>query len=123
MEIILTRQFKDDIKFYKRRKKYLKIEEDVQPVIAELNDGNLIGDKLEALGIPMNTSVYKVRLPNSSTNMGKSGGFRLLYYVALADRIYVLKIYSKKDDNRIPTDALIVELIKTLLNPEQSQRR
>ena len=115
MEIILTRQFKDDIKFYKRRKKYLKIDADVQPAIEELRAGNLIGDKLEGLTLPANTAVYKVRLPNSSINIGKSGGFRLLYYVAIADKIYLAKIYSKKDDNRIPTDAQIAELINSLL--------
>ena len=115
MEIILARQFKEDIKFYKRRKKYLKIESDVKPAVEELQAGNLIGDKLEGLNIPANTAVYKVRLPNSSINIGKSGGFRLLYYVAIADRIYLAKIYSKKDDNRIPTDAQIAELINSLL--------
>ena len=115
MDIILTRQFKDDIKFYKRRKKYLKIDADIKPAVNELLAGNFIGDKLEGLDIPANTAAYKVRLPNSSINVGKSGGFRLLYYVAIADRIYLLKIYSKKDDNRIPSDAQIVELINTLL--------
>ena len=115
MDIILTRQFKDDIRFYKRRKKYLKIDADVKPAVNELRAGNFIGDKLEGLAIPANTSVYKVRLPNSSINVGKSGGFRLLYYVAIADKIYLLKIYSKKDDNRIPSDAQIAELINTLL--------
>lgn len=115
MEVILTRQFKDDIKFYKRRKKYLKIDADVQPIVEELHAGNIVGDKLEGLTIPANTSVYKVRLPNFSVNVGKSGGFRLLYYIAIADRIYFLKIYSKKDDNRIPTDAQIAELINSLL--------
>ena len=115
MEIILTRQFKDDIKFYKRRKKYLKIEADIKPAVEELKVGNFIGDKLEGLTIPANTAAYKVRLPNSSTNTGKSIGFRLLYYVAIADEIYFLTIYSKKDDNRIPSDAQIVELINNLL--------
>lgn len=115
MEIILTRQFKDDIKFYKRRKKYLKIEADVKPAVEDLKNGNFIGDKLEGLALPANTSAYKVRLPNSSTNSGKSNGFRLLYYVAIADEIYLLTIYSKKDDTRIPTDAQIAALINSLL--------
>jgi len=115
MEIILTRQFKDDIKFYKRRKKYLKIDADVRPVIDELQAGNIVGDKLEGLSLPANTAAYKVRLPNSSINVGKSGGFRLLYYIAIGDEIYLLTIYSKKDDNRIPTDAQIAELINGLL--------
>ena len=115
MEIILTRQFKDDIKFYKRRKKYLKIDADISPALEELRAGHFIGDKLEGLAIPTNTAVYKVRLPNSSINVGKSGGFRLLYYVNIADKIYLAKIYSKKDDNRIPTDAQIVALINSVL--------
>ena len=115
MEIILTRKFKEDIKFYKRRKKYLKIESDIQPAIEEIENGNFIGDKLEGLTLPANTTAYKVRLPNSSTNVGKSGGFRLLYYVAIADEIYFLTIYSKKDDNRIPSDAQIAEIINNIL--------
>ena len=115
MEIILTRQFKDDIRFYKRQKKYLKIESDIRPVIEQLQAGNFIGDKLEGIPIPASTAVYKVRVPNSSISVGKSGGFRLLYYVAIADKIYLVKIYSKKDDNRIPSDAQIAELINSLL--------
>lgn len=93
----------------------MKIEADIHPAVEELQSGNFIGDKLEGLVIPANTSIYKVRLPNSSMNIGKSGGFRLLYYVAIADKIYLLKIYSKKDDNRIPSDAQIAELINGLL--------
>lgn len=115
MEIILTRQFKDDVKFYKRRKKYLKIDADIRPAVKELSAGNFIGDKLESLNIPANTAAYKVRLPNSSINIGKSGGFRLLYYVAITDKIYLLTIYSKKDDNRIPTDAQIADMIYSVL--------
>ena len=115
MEIILTRQFKDDIKFYKRRKKYLKIDSDVQPALEELQAGNIIGDKLEGLTIPANTSAYKVRLPNSSTNTGKSGGFRMIYYIKVEEKIYLMTIYSKKDDNRIPSDTQIAELINSLL--------
>ena len=36
MEIIPTRQFKENVKFYKRRKKYLKIESDIKPAGEEL---------------------------------------------------------------------------------------
>lgn len=65
MDIILTRQFKDDIKFYKRRKKYLKIDADIKPAVNELRAGNFIGDKLEGLPIPANTAAYGVRQPHS----------------------------------------------------------
>lgn len=115
MQIIWSAHFESDIKYYFRKKRYTKILDDIDKVVNELNAGNFIGDKLEGLAIPANTAVYKVRLPNSSINVGKSGGFRMLYYVAIADEIYLLKIYSKKDDNRIPTDAKIVELINSIL--------
>ena len=98
-----------------KKKRYTKILNDIDTAVNEIQAGNFIGDKLEGLNIPLNTAVYKVRLPNSSINVGKSGGFRLLYYVAIADKIYLAKIYSKKDDNRIPSDAQIAELINTLL--------
>ena len=115
MEIILTRQFKDDIKFYKRRKKYLKIDADVRPVIDELQAGNFIGDKLDNINLPNNSAVYKVRVANTSTRSGKSNGFRLIYYLKVEEKIYLVTIYSKKDDNRIPMDAQIAELINGLL--------
>ena len=115
MEIIWSEHFESDVKYYFKKKRYTKILDDIDKAASKLKAGNFIGDKLEGLNIPANTSAYKVRLPNSSTNVGKSGGFRLLYYVAIEDEIYFLTIYSKKDDNRIPTDAQIVELINSVL--------
>ena len=115
MEIIWSSRFESDIKYYFRKKRYTKILDDIDKAAIEIQAGNIIGDKLEGLTLPANTAAYKVRLPNSSINLGKSGGFRLLYYVAIADRIYFITIYSKKDDNRIPSDAQIVELINSLL--------
>ena len=81
----------------------------------ELEKGNLVGDKLEGLDLPENTAAYKVRIANSSANVGKSNGFRLIYYLAIADEIYLLSIYSKKDDNKIPNDAQIELLIRNLV--------
>ena len=114
MEIIWSSRFESDVKYYFRKKRYTKILEDIDKAANELRMGNLIGDKLEGLFVPANTAVYKVCLPNSSTKSGKSNGFRLLYYVAIADEIYFLTIYSKKYDNRIPSDAQIAELINSV---------
>ncbi len=56
---------------------------------------------------------FKVRVANSSANVGKSNGFRLIYYVVTEEGdIYLLTIYSKKDDDRILTDDEIRELIR-----------
>ena len=78
MNIIPTKKFNDDVEFYIRKKKYKKIYSDIKTVTDELEQGNFVGVKLEGLNLPKNTSFYKVRIANSSTNVGKSHGFRLL---------------------------------------------
>ena len=119
-KIILTERFKDDIKFYVRKKKYTKIESDIATVMKELKEGNLIGDRLEDLDIPEGTAVYKVRVANSSANVGKSNGFRLLYYVVIEEKIYLVSIYSKKDDVRVISDEQIELLIRNIPIEEHS---
>ena len=115
MRIIPTKKFNDDVEFYIRKRKFLKIRADIKTVTDELEKGNLIGDKLEGLNLPANTAAYKVRVANSSANVGKSGGFRVLYYVAIADEIYLVTVYSKKDDIRVPSDKQVELLIKAIL--------
>lgn len=115
MRINWTKQLDSDIKYYVKKKRYRKIFEDIEPVLTELENGNLLGDRLEGLQLPENAAVYKVRISNSSANVGKSNGFRLLYYVAVEDEIYLLTIYSKKDDERIPNDMQILMLVKNIL--------
>ena len=46
-------------------------------------------------------TVYKVRLPNRAARRGKSGGFRVIYYVQFSDRVTLLTIYSKTDETDI----------------------
>lgn len=120
MQIILTPHFEANVRFYREKKKYKKIDRDIKTVTDELIKGNLPGDRLEGLRVPDNTAFYKVRLPNSSANVGKSHGFRLIYYVAIADEIYLLAIYSKKDDIRIVSEKQIERYIKILLEPEEA---
>ncbi len=120
-KVVSTPKFEDDIKFYKKKKKYLKIQEDLAPVLIELENDNLVGDKLQDLNLPENTAAYKVRIANSSANIGKSNGFRFLYYVAIEDDIYLLTIYSKKDDIRVINDKQIELLIRNIMADENSE--
>ncbi len=110
-----TPDFSADVAYYIRKKKYLKINDDIRSVTSELEAGNLIGDRLEDLPLEEGTAAYKVRVANSSANVGKSNGFRIIYYAIIGEKIYLLKIYSKKDDNRIPNDAQIMMIIKDIL--------
>lgn len=118
MKIIPTKRFKSDVSFYIRKKKYLKIEDDIKNVTKELLVGNLIGDKLQDIELKQNAVAYKVRIANSSAGVGKSNGFRLIYYIVIDEKIYLLSIYSKKDDERILTDSQISMLIKNVIESE-----
>ena len=115
MEIIWSSRFESDVRYYFKKKHYTKILDDIDQVVDELKTGNFIGDKLDNMNLPNNSAVYKVRVANTSTRSGKSNGFRLIYYLKVEEKIYLVTIYSKKDDNRIPTDAQIAELINGLL--------
>lgn len=119
MNVVATKHFKADIKFYLKKKKYSKINDDIETVTDELEQGNLVGDKLDNLNLPANTAAYKVRVANSSTNVGKSDGFRIIYYVVIEEKIYLATIYSKKDDSRVPSDKQIELLIKAILQEEE----
>lgn len=55
----------------------------------------------------MNYTVFKVRLKNSNIQKGKSGGYRVIYYVKTADRIILATIYSKSDVADV--DAEVIE--------------
>ena len=115
MNIIRSKNFEDDVKYYTKKKKFKKLIADLRPVLSELEAGNFLGDKLSGFNLPEGTALYKVRIANTSANVGKSNGFRLIYYVAIADEIYLMTIYSKKDDERIPNDAQIAMLVNNVL--------
>lgn len=115
MEIIWSSRFESDVRYYFKKKHYKKILDDIDKVVDELKAGNFVGDRLENINLQGNSAVYKVRVANTSTKSGKSNGFRIIYYLKVEEKIYLVTIYSKKDDNRIPTDAQIAELINSLL--------
>ena len=121
MKIIPTRNFNDNVEFYLRKKKYKKIYSDIKTVTDELEKGNLVGDKLGNIHAPEGTAVYKVRIANSSANVGKSHGFRLIYYVVIEEKIFLLAIYSKKDDIRVVSENQIEQYIKILIEPQTQE--
>ena len=94
---------------------------DIKTVTDELEQGNLVGDKLDGIPLKEGTAAYKVRVANSSTKSGKSNGFRIIYYVVIEEKIYLLSIYSKKDDVRIPNDKQIGLMIKNLAEEEPQE--
>ena len=116
MEIKWIKNFTSDVNYYRKKKRYTKINDDIKSVTNELKAGNLVGDKLQNLQLDEGTAAYKVRVANSSTNVGKSNGFRIIYYAVIDKKAYLLTIYSKKDDDRIPNDNQIMMMIKNILD-------
>ena len=84
------------------RKKYPSVTTEVSKLIDMLEADERPGDKIPGVGY----DVYKVRLPNPSAQRGKSGGFRVIYYLKLADTVVLVTIYSKTEQTDISAEAL-----------------
>lgn len=116
MKVVWTNRFLADVAYYVKKKKYLKIKNDIKPVTDSLERGEFVGDELKDISVSGKT--FKVRTANTSANVGKSNGFRIIYYaISEDDKAYLLTIYSKKDDIRILSDSDIRKLIEENIEP------
>lgn len=99
-KLITTPQFVKSVK--KLSKKYKQIKNDLQNIQKEIENENFID---------LGYNCFKLRLANSSIPTGKSGGFRIIYYKKIEDKIYLLEIYSKTELENID-DSKIIEILK-----------
>lgn len=93
-------------------RKYRRIRSDVQPLITQLEAGETPGDQVQGVGY----TVYKVRLRNRDAQRGKSGGYRIIYYLPTQDDVLLVSIYSKTEQSDID-DAEVARII----NEEETQ--
>ncbi|HVU12730.1 MAG TPA: type II toxin-antitoxin system RelE/ParE family toxin [Phototrophicaceae bacterium] len=84
------------------QKRYPHAHEDVEALADRLEAGELPGDRVQ--GLPFR--VYKVRVKNRDVQRGKSGGYRVIYYLETAEQIVIISIYSKSDQSDIPTQTI-----------------
>jgi mRNA-degrading endonuclease RelE of RelBE toxin-antitoxin system len=96
-------------------KKYRNLKSDLAPLTLALQSGETPGDILTGLAI----LAFKVRVSNSSAARGKSGGYRVIYYVALPTKIVLLTIYSKSEQANIA--AKEIERIVAAFNRQNNQ--
>jgi mRNA-degrading endonuclease RelE of RelBE toxin-antitoxin system len=107
-EIIFTYSFKRQLKKFK--KKYPLAADDLKPLLICIEEGELPGDPIPGL---LN-KVFKARCASSDMKRGKSGDYRVIYYLQDQDRkIYLLSIYSKAERENIPVDE-ILQILKEL---------
>ncbi len=90
-------EFEEEL--YRLSKRFRNIRSDVQPIIEQLQQGNIIGDRIAGIGEEY--IVYKVRVRNSNIQKDKSAGYRLIYQLESLTSILLLTIYSKSDRNDI----------------------
>ena len=103
-------EFKKNLK--KLEKKYRSIEEDLEPLIKQLESGETPGDRISGNKYP----VYKIRVKNSDNKKGQSSGYRVIYYTITTEAILLTTIYSKSEraniSNREIEDLIEQEEIK-----------
>jgi mRNA-degrading endonuclease RelE of RelBE toxin-antitoxin system len=83
-------------------KKYRNIRSDIQPVVNQLKLGERPGEEIPGIGF----EVFKVRVRNSNVQKGKSGGYRLIYYIKTEKSIILLTIYTKSEQTDVAADSL-----------------
>jgi len=93
--------FKRQLKRLSRR--YRHIRADVQLVIDQLEAGQTPGDQVRGLG----HTLYKVRARNTSAKRGKSGGYRIIYYLKTDTDVLLVTIYSKSEQSDVDADELV----------------
>ena len=80
------------LKAIKRLKRsYPAVTGEVRKLVRRLEHDERPGNKISGA----QSNLYKARLPNPSAQRGKSGGFRVIYYLLLSDRVILVTIYSK----------------------------
>ena len=91
--IDLTPEYKQNLRELSKR--FRNIQADVQPVIEQLQQGSIVGNRIGGIGEEY--FIYKVRVRNSNIQKGKSAGYRLIYQLESPTSILLLTIYSKSD--------------------------
>ena len=100
IQIELTPRFQRDLRTLGKR--YRNIRNDIQPVIEQLQAGELPGDRIPG----MEYEIFKVRIKNSDIQKGKSAGYRAIYYLKTSDSIVLVTIYSKSDLSDIAAETV-----------------
>ncbi len=96
--VSFTNEFRRNVRRLGR--KYRNIRADLISLITELEAGLTPGDQIRGIG----HTVYKVRVRNTDTRSGKSGGYRVIYYLPTDDETILITMYSKTEQGDISAE-------------------
>lgn len=116
IQIDLTPRFQRDLRNLIKR--YRHIRSDLQPLIEQLQAGELPGDRIMGIGY----DIFKVRLKNSDIQKGKSSGYRVIYYLRTQELIILVTIYSKSDLSDVDAQTILDAIVRyeQQINPSDS---
>ena len=100
VEVEYTPEFKRNLRML--AKKYRHIRSDMQPVLDQLQAGEVIGDQIPKT----RHSIFKVRVKNSDIKKGKRSGYRLIYHLKTPMNITLVTLYSKLDQDDISPEQI-----------------
>ncbi|MBW4596897.1 MAG: type II toxin-antitoxin system RelE/ParE family toxin [Brasilonema angustatum HA4187-MV1] len=115
IQVEVTGKFKRNLRIL--AKKYRSIRNDIQPIIEQLQSGELPGDQIPGVGY----TIFKLRLKNSDIQKGKSGGYRLIYYLKTSTKIILVTIYSKSEQEDIAAEE--IQQILAEFEPEEKDKQ
>jgi mRNA-degrading endonuclease RelE of RelBE toxin-antitoxin system len=98
ISVRFTPEFKRNLR--QLSKKYRHIRSDIQPIVEEIQAGNIIGDQIPRI----NYTLFKVRVKNSDIRKGKRSGYRFIYYLKTETDVVLVTIYSKLDQSDISAE-------------------
>jgi hypothetical protein len=88
----------------KLSKKFKLIKPDLRHAVEEIESKN-------SFGVYLGFNLFKKRVKNSSISTGKSGGFRIIIYRQVEDKITLISIYSKTEKENL-SDEELSDIIK-----------
>lgn len=98
--VFFTHEFKRNLR--QLAKKYRRIQKDIEPILADIQTGNLPGDQIPGVTV----EIYKARARNSDSARGKSGGYRIIYQKKEEGIVILITIYSKTEQSDISANEI-----------------
>lgn len=97
MIITYSDNFRKEAK--KLSKKFKLLKTDLKQSIEDIETKN-------DFGVYIGFNMFKKRVKNSSILTGKSGGFRIIIYKQVEDKIVLISIYSKTEKENLSDEEL-----------------
>lgn len=88
----------------KLSKKFKHLKRDLKEAVNEI-------ETKKDLGVYLGYNLFKKRVKNSSIPTGKSGGFRIIIYKQIEEKMILISIYSKTTKENL-SDEELSQLIK-----------